>query len=296
MNKTKGAKRSKTSGGTSSCEDAFEALPPLGTDTYVRHIETAETSALPPEVLARAFRQLPPGCEASRATLNRLVRKSAGGLWDYFGPLVAYARRRSNSNDYEDLLHDALKRVLEVLPTPRGAFAERAWHSFCRRELSEAWREKYGRRGERLPKEDSFEDEGDDQNGDFLPGGLRSRFPQSNFRREQVELIEETALNVVSELPSEFLREVASRAWFQNGRPKHSGAKKSGGDEMPLTAQFPGKSRFQIMRAVRYADAQLAAALLAEPILELDRDWQAVLEALKAASPRPPRCAKERKP
>jgi len=45
-------------------DEIFQALPPLGSDDYVAHISSAKTRELPPEVLARAFRQLPPGAPA----------------------------------------------------------------------------------------------------------------------------------------------------------------------------------------------------------------------------------------
>jgi hypothetical protein len=49
------------------------------------------------------------------------------------------------------------------------------------------------------------------------------------------------------------------------------------------------------MRAEGYADAQLAAALLTAPNLELDGDWNLLLEALKAKAPRMQRRARENK-
>jgi DNA-directed RNA polymerase specialized sigma24 family protein len=293
MNKLRGTEGLKLSSRSARNEKVFAALPPLGSKEYIQHIQTAETETLPPEVLARALRQLPPGCEASRETFARLFRRRSDGGWDYLGAMVAYARRRSSPNDYEDRVQDALKRILEILPTARGEFAERAWHTFCVHELIEAWRERFGKRGERLPREIPMQDE-DNEDGDSLPRGLQARFPHVRFKLSQVEIIEETALKVVSELPDEFARAVASRVWFQNERPKHSGRTESSVTVAPLTALFPGKSRFQIMRAERYADAQLAAALLEEPMLELDRDWRPALADLKANAPRPPRRAKEK--
>ncbi len=295
MNKRKGTIVLNVSYGSTRCENAFAAFPRLGSSEYLEYVRTAETAILPPEALARAYRQLPPEDEASAATLKRLFRRQPSGRWDYLGPLVAYARKRSNANDYEDLLQDALTKILQILPTARGEFAERAWNSFCRRELSEAWRARFGRRGERLPQEDSIDGENHHENGDFLPRGLTSRLSTLRFKPNQVAIIEEIALGVVAELPSEFFRTVASAAWFQDERPKHSGRKESLVGKVPLTTLFPDKSRYQIMRAEAYADAQLAAALLAAPNLELDRDWNPVLEALKAKAPQIQRRARERK-
>ena len=49
------------------------ALPPLGTPEYVAYIRKADPKELPPQVLARAFRQLPPNSEAANVTLTRLI-------------------------------------------------------------------------------------------------------------------------------------------------------------------------------------------------------------------------------
>jgi hypothetical protein len=79
MNKPQGTKRPKMSSGSARCESAFETLPPLGTEEYVNHIRTAGKAAFPPEVLVRAFRQLPPGSEASKETLKRLFLLASSG-------------------------------------------------------------------------------------------------------------------------------------------------------------------------------------------------------------------------
>lgn len=281
MNDSKGTVRPNLRPGSERLESAFGALPPLGTPEYVAYILTANSEALPPEVLARAFRQLPAVSEASKATLERLFRLRPDGKWDYVGLMVSRARRQYGANDYEDRVQDALKRILQVLPAPRGEFAERAWNSFCLRELADARRERFGRRNERHPNEISLEDE---TGGDVLPKGLKALFPQFYVDPSQAELIEETALRVLSEIPDEFVSAVAAKAWFQDERPKHSGLKGLSASGS-LTSLFPEKSRFQIMRAARYADAQLAGALLDEPMLVLDREWQGELEELRAKAP-----------
>src|SRR5690349_6223010 len=85
-------------------DEVFQALPPLGSDNYINHILNADTRALPPEVLARALRQLPPASPAYEATLRRLCRRT-GNRWDYFRPLAAKARRMAvGVHDYEDVL------------------------------------------------------------------------------------------------------------------------------------------------------------------------------------------------
>jgi hypothetical protein len=134
-------------------EDVFQSLPPLGSVEFVHFVQTAAVTEIPPEVLVRVFRQVPPTSEASRVVLERLFRKR-GESWDYLGPLVVSARRRSRRyprDGYQDLLQDTAERILRILPTERAQLAERSWNAFCHRELVEAWRAKSGRRGERLP-------------------------------------------------------------------------------------------------------------------------------------------------
>jgi len=280
-------------------EAIFQALPPLGSDEYLAHIRSAPFSDLPPEVLARAFRQLPPQSESSKATLERLLLRRSDGSWDYVGPLVRYARRRSQiakRDSYEDLFQDGLRRILVTLPSGRGEFAERSWNAFCRRELSDAWRERYGRRGERCPLEEPLElSEEDDAEID--PISILSEPPpwHATVKPNKVVVIEDIADRVISEIPDEFIRAVAVEAWFKNTRPKISGSPKCPDGERPLTVVFVGKSRFQIMRALGHANALLAAALLTDPTLELTPDLQALLTKVKARPIGSARAAKEQK-
>jgi hypothetical protein len=152
---------------TPTHEKIFQSLPPLGSTEYLDYIANAPPEALPPEVLARAFRQLPPDSPASRATLRRLFGRCSDGSWEYFSPLLAHARRRAKEN-YEESLQNAFTRILETLPGPQGAYAERAWNAFCYVALIDAWRERYGRRGERLHVEESLEVPSDDDDIDKL--------------------------------------------------------------------------------------------------------------------------------
>src|SRR5690606_20971977 len=94
-------------------ENVFQALPPLGSVEFVHFVQTAAVTELPPEVLVRVFRQLPPTSDASRVVLERLFRKR-GECWDYLGVLVASARRRSRRfprDEYQDLLQDTAERI-----------------------------------------------------------------------------------------------------------------------------------------------------------------------------------------
>jgi hypothetical protein len=261
---------------------AFQAFPPLGSPDYLVHIESATTADIPPEALVRAFRQLPPDSDAARATLERLFRKR-GTRWDYLGPLVGYARRRSEGGElgaYKDLLQDALARILQVLPTPRGEYAEHSWHSYCRRELSEAWRERYGRRGERIPKERLVDCGEGAAPQDLLEIASEIAPWLPTVEANQVALIEQIARDVVAQIDDEFIRAVAYASWFANERPLVSGVRETAEGEPPLTTRFKNKSRHQITRALRRADVQLLAALLAAEDLVFTPGITALLEEL----------------
>lgn len=267
-----------------SHEDVFERLPPLDSREFIQIIETAPVSEIPPEVLVRAFRQLPPTSDASRVVLRRLFNKT-GEHWDYFAPLIARARRRSRSyprDEYRDLLQDAMERILRILPTARGEYAERSWHAFCYREFIEAWRARYGRRGERYPSEDQPECAENEQNYPSVSSSNLAPW-HGTVNGSSVQEIEEIAHRVIADLQDPFHRRLAEEAWFRNRAPQISGNSKEN-DGPPLTSVFEGKSRFQIGRALRYVNAQLSAALLAAPSVELTADVRDLLYDLKTRS------------
>jgi DNA-directed RNA polymerase specialized sigma24 family protein len=257
-------------------EEAFQAFPRLGSPEYVRYIDSLPSSILPPEALVRAYRQLPADSDGARATLERLFRK-AGGHWEYFGPLVGFARRRGGNEAYKDILQDAFRRILETLCTNRGAYAEKFWHSYCCRELSEAWRQRYGRRGERLRSEDQLDY--DDVGESVFAAGMPPW--HSRVEPNQIEHIEKIARRVIGEIGDEFIREVAEAAWFSNERPPVSGVAGSEEESVPLTSIFKDKSRFQIMRALRHADVQLCAALLSSNDLVRTTGLAALIEGIR---------------
>jgi hypothetical protein len=265
-----------------SCESAFERLPPLDSREFIEVIKTAPSSKLPPEVLVRAFRQLPASSEASRIVLKRLFNKT-GHSWDNFGPLVACARRRSRTfpiDQYEDLLQDAMERILRTLPTDRGQYAENSWNAFCYRELIEAWRSKYGRRGERYPPEDQPDDEGKDAHHASVSSAGLPPWHGAVDSNSIVD-IEEIGHRVIASFEDQFHKDLANESWFRNRSPQISGNSKD--DDAPcLVTMFKGKSRFQIGRALRQINAQFAAALLAAPSLELTADVRKLLQRLKS--------------
>lgn len=274
-------------------DERFQALPPLGSDESVRYLDSAPPQELPPEVLVRAFRQLPASGIAARKTLERLFRRLPDGSWEYLGPMVKYARRKASSRktDYEDLMQDGLTRILRVLSGKRGQRAQTAWNAFCRQEIVDAWRERYGRRGERCIPEDQVE-LSDDRPVDPLDCVEVPAWHVS-LQATSIQRIEEIAEQAIARIPDDFVRQLARTVWFRNLRPKVSG--NGSGEQESLTSLYPEKSRFQLMRALREADAQLAAALLTDPAMDFSPDIQALLHRLGANSARPSRTAKERK-
>jgi len=272
-----------------SVEQVFRALPPFGSPEYIEHITKATATELPPEVLARALRQLPPTSDGFAATLERLMRRKGKG-WEYFGPLMAKARRRKVvGHDHEDVMHDALLRIIKILPTQRGEFAEHAWHSFCLREASDAWRERFGRRDERIPKEEpvssgqsvELEEAGESPEAVFDTEDLPPWHIQ--LRDDNSERIELMAQEVIEKLPDEFVRNVAKRVWFADQRPKVSGTKSG---KATLTDEFPGKTRHQIQRALRQAKSQLAATLLADAKVDWSKEIEALLKTERDGAPK----------
>jgi DNA-directed RNA polymerase specialized sigma24 family protein len=168
---------------------------------------------------------------------------------------MAQARRMAvGVHDRDDVMHDAFRRILETLPTERGELAERAWHSFCRREATEAWRDRFGRRGERVPREEAVESgqltetEGSEKPSEEVLD-IEDLPPwHVVIRNDNSERIEWMARQVVEAIPDEFVREVASRAWFSDVPAKVSGTSKPG--TLTLTEIFTGKTRHQIQRAL----------------------------------------------
>lgn len=268
-----------------STEELFQRLPPLNSSEYVEYVRTAPRAELPPEVLVRAYRQLPPNSPGAQATLKRLCHRTAD-RWEYLEPLAREARRqapkqqdRNRADEHHDLFQDAVRHILGVLRTERGTLAERTWHTFCRIEFWNAWRKSYGRRGERLglvraePRNRS--EKGDEEVDPATK--LEDSFWEKLAQQTQREQIEAIALAVVDAIEDSFIRDVARATWFSSQRPKTSGDTKPDLDP-PLLDQFPGKNRDQVNRALRKADSQLAAALLAEAGMTWPDDLRKILE------------------
>lgn len=281
--------------GRRSVEELFQRLPPLGSEDYLQYLRKALALDLPAEVLARAFRQLPPETLAARATLERLFNR-LGERWEYLGPLAARARRRAASqqsrnraDEDRDLLQDAITKIYSLLPTARGELAERAWSVFCRNAFEDAWRERYGRRGERLGwvRESWDRSPTEIDEHDLMDTLANDKSPwRVIWDHDHSERIEAIVTSVMRSIQDPFEQEVAQAVWSAGRRPKTSGA--AGEDrDPPLTVRFPGKSRHQINRALRHLDSRLAAALLVAPSLDWSEDELAFLRLQESRGKQP---------
>jgi hypothetical protein len=124
-----------------------------------------------------------------------------------------------------------------------------------------------------------MEEQQDDEDNYIDPISSLSEAPpwHAGLKPNDVEAIETVLERVIGEIPDEFIRAIAKQAWLGQERPPLSGNRTTLHDQVPLTKAFPGKSRFQIMRALRHADSRLAAALLAERVLDLSSDVRTFL-------------------
>lgn len=130
------------------CDRVFQALPPLGTPEYVAYVRKADPKEVPPQVLARAFRQLQPNSEAANVTLTRLIGEhdQTGYLGTVWRLAEKWRAKRRRDVDVEDLVQETLVKIVTSLRTPRGAAAETLWVSYLSQQFKDAWRAIYGRR------------------------------------------------------------------------------------------------------------------------------------------------------
>lgn len=253
-----------------SLERIFASLPCLGSAEYLRFLRSATTAELPPEVLVRAYRRLVAEAdpEPARATLERLLGEKNGGP-EYLRPLLFLATRRvpphQNWQEALDLYQDTVALILEVLPTGQGRFAERAWTSFCRQRLTDAWRRRQGRRGERLEPE-RYEPTGEAPD----PFDRHVERPpwHAMVEPDRLPWLEDFLDRTVERIRDPFVRGVARDQWLSDTPSPISG--RSNGRQ-PLTERFE-KSRFQVYRALDSARASILAALEVQSEIELDVD------------------------
>jgi hypothetical protein len=259
-------------------EQLYAALPAFDSPEYLAHIAQADVSELPAQVLARAYRQLLQTDlkAAAEATLVRLLDHQ--NEYGYLVIVRHLARRRvpegQQWHDEEDLFQTALMEILKVLPTARGALAETAWVRFCQNCFSDAWRAMHGRRGERLQVEFAQPTQ-DNETGDYLFQVETTTGEDAPWHAgiDQSELprVEALVLKTINAIGDPFIRAVAADQFSAAPSPISS-ARENNAHKAPLTEQL-NASRFQISRALRSAKARLAAELLADQHLQVDREW-----------------------
>lgn len=241
----------------------FEALPPRNSQEYLRHLRTAETADLPAQVLVRAYRECAAEDweEARDATFNRLARELSPGRFEYLNNALWYLARKLPGSEYAseavDLLQETLMVMLRVLPTDRGSFGERSWSGFARQCASQAWRERYGRRGEWIePHHDRGRttDDGEERDPvDEIPGSSRA---------DEAEIDVHALLReVIGRIPDPFVRAVGEDQWLSGNASDISGKGLSAGGK-PSLVQSLGERRDRIVRAAYAVEARIIAELV----------------------------------
>lgn len=257
-----------------SFDEIFDSLPPPGSPAYLEHLRTATTEELPPEVLARAYRQLAGDAdEAARATLARLLGEK-NGRPEYLGSVLWHATRtvppHQHWQEALDLFQDAVALILEVLPGERGRYAERAWRSFCYQRLIDAWRRRQGRRGERTEAQRAVAPANDDGEALDLLDQIAEAPPwHAAVGPDKLPWLEDFVRRVVAAIADPLVRAVAEDQWLSGDPSPISGTRTSAGGREPLTGRF-GKSRFQVHRALNAARARLFAALATQNEMDVD--------------------------
>jgi hypothetical protein len=258
-------------------EQIFHQLPPLGSQEYLELLKIAPPADLPAEVLVRAYRQLPLGSAAGRATLDRLVGRTES-RWHYLGFVAWLARQQfdtqatqDRATEYEDLMQDAITRIIEVLHGPRGAYGETSWTVFCSQQFRDVWRRRYGRRkGTKLKRlaaqRISPTPPGEDERNTIYDLATDKSLWPTILDAGRSKRIETIAQQVMASLDDPLARQVAQALW-SGERPKTSGSGTAAAGPS-LMQQFPGKSRDQLNRLIQRLDSTLAAALLADKTLE----------------------------
>lgn len=279
-------------------EALFERLPPLGSEEYIRLMDDAKSSAkIPPQVLARAYRQL---CQANneagmKATLRRLVQKK--NLGTVIGSIRNKIPLEQSWFSEDDLVQETWTQILKVLPTERGAGAETAWVSFCYQRMIDAWRENFGREGERLKVKiggelipitkaravasDSEQSAGEsfiEESDKINPAEITSEDEalaaaaawHVGLKEGQVSLIEEIIEKTIDKIQEPLLKQIAIDQFGDDPSPISSGASATG--KPPLTEQT-GLSRHQIARKISTLRGVLAGNIRADKKLKIDTEW-----------------------
>lgn len=257
-------------------EAIYRGLPPLDSPEYLRLLETAKPEALPAEVLVRVYRQLcqaEPYGEAARATIERLlVRHQAY----YFRKVRFLASKETGGSknwiDAEDMVHDVVVKVCEVLLRERGRHAETNWVVFTFNLYMDVWREYHGREGAKTRAErGEYDEDGISLRSDFeeLARYVEGAGPRhSGF--DQTARMKAVVAEMVAKIPDPFLRRVAEDQFGTDPTPISSRRKE---DSYKTLSGKLGVSRHVVERALRQARKLAGAALLADPTLDLKEEW-----------------------
>ena len=243
-------------------EAAYQALPPLGSPEYVAYLGSASARRIPPEVLARAYRELRRAKQddAAEYTLQYLLRleDECSGLRQLLPEVRRRHVDRRRDVPVEDLLVATAEQIVRALHTDRGEFAIKNWRVFGRQRIVDACRETYGRTGTNTDtgrlEADPTSDEDVWSKSPLLDGIARSDEPESDLRTRLLEFIDEQLEHWTD--PTE--REVLMNRLSPDPMPISS--KEVG---RPTLALRLGMTRDEVNRADRRARTKLKAIILA---------------------------------
>lgn len=261
-------------------EQIFQSLPPLGSQDYLDLLRTASAADLPAEVLVRAFQAL--GCtgRAAEATLGRLLTQNA--TYGYLTPLRRMAEQRVSARDWFDadyLVDETIGVIWKALAGPQGKNAHRAWLSFLKQRLEDAYRNLNGRRNERRDRERA-EPRLDPESGnelDPLESEAALDAPwQGRLGPDVEEWFETFARRSIARIQHAQIREVG----LDQVSSSPSSLSGPGTHGKPSLADKYSVNRFQIMRWRDAAFARLLVDLEQQDEREIDVTW--VREALRA--------------
>lgn len=149
--KNKGKRGEKFEAELARVEKAYKALPRMDAPEFIEHVRKTSAAEMPPQVLARAFRQLPAGSDAANAVLTRLIGED--DETGYLAPVWTLARMKLGMRrDLEvlDLVQGTRLKILETLgDEAKGKGAETWWVAYVRQRFFDAFREEYGHEGQR---------------------------------------------------------------------------------------------------------------------------------------------------
>lgn len=258
----------------------YRSLPRLGSPEYLTLLKTAPAAELPAEVLVRAFRTLGAAGPAAEATLGRLLTENE--QYGYLRPLVHMAERRVRARDWFDaayLVDESISVIATALAGPQGHGADRAWVSFLKQRLEDAYRQLNGRRNERQDPERA--EPAAPPNTGVVTDPMESDAVQhapwhGRVEPNDVEWLEAFTRRTMACIAHRETREVGLDQ-LDAERSAISGAGTPG---RPSLASRYGVDRFQIMRWRDAALARLLAALETQNERDIDVGW--LREALTA--------------